>query len=319
MMKNLTKIIALILITISFIEPIKAQTTKKTDLILLVDKSEINGIIEEISETEIKYKKAENPSGPTYTLKKTGVYMIVYSNGEREKFAEASPKATTAPTTTPSSSVMDVPTNPKINAPSKVAEKKSKESPKPQPKKEEVKEQPTTAFETTSNEEDPFDNSIAFLDIGINLNNLGTQGAPITIVANAYNNAITKAISKNLFFGVNNSASFQSIDGGGFIPNSNTSIFSLSLGGRYYFNDLLKLDPNKFQLYGGATLLNFTNVSTSSGSQSNSSSKFSFQFVGRVGGRYGFSKLFGAFAELGFANGGTGIDAGISFLIRHKK
>ncbi|MDZ7898335.1 MAG: hypothetical protein U5N85_09985 [Arcicella sp.] len=69
--------------------------------------------------------------------------MIVYSNGEREKFAEAPPKAINASPATPSSSVMAVPTN----TPSKVAEKKPKESPKPQPKKEEVaKEQPTTAL-----------------------------------------------------------------------------------------------------------------------------------------------------------------------------
>jgi hypothetical protein len=318
MMKNLTKIIALILITISFIEPIKAQTTKKTDLILLVDKSEINGIIEEISETEIKYKKAENPSGPVYTIKKSGVYMIIYSNGEREKISElvtSKPSSTT--TQSSSSAVMNVPAKPSNSGSSKIAEKKPKETPKP---KEVEKEQPTVSSETaTEGNDDFFENRFGFLDIGTNLNTLGKQGAPITIVLNVHNNGLTKKVSKYLFLGLYSTISFQSSDGGGGIPSSSFLSTLYSVGGRYYLNDLLKLDANKYQLYGGVTLLNFQSVSQTVNNQYTSNSNLSFQFVGRIGGRYSFSKFFGVFAELGFANGGTTIDAGLSLSTKRKK
>ncbi len=55
-----------------------------------------NSIIEakviEITQTEIKYKKFINQSGPLYTISKTDVVMIVYENGNFDEFTPAQGK-----------------------------------------------------------------------------------------------------------------------------------------------------------------------------------------------------------------------------------
>ncbi len=54
------------------------------DIIIKQDKTEIKSKVSEITETTIKYKKWENIDGPLYSLSKTDVFMILYSNGQRE-------------------------------------------------------------------------------------------------------------------------------------------------------------------------------------------------------------------------------------------
>ncbi len=62
------------------------------DNIILKNGEEISGKILEIGITEIKYKKCENINGPTYTIKKSDVLMIRYSNGTKEIFTTESSK-----------------------------------------------------------------------------------------------------------------------------------------------------------------------------------------------------------------------------------
>jgi hypothetical protein len=57
------------------------------DIIVMNDKTEIKSKVVEIGDSEIKYKKFENLDGPVYAAKKTGVFMIIYANGQRETFA----------------------------------------------------------------------------------------------------------------------------------------------------------------------------------------------------------------------------------------
>ena len=76
-MKNLLFTITLICISIfSFGQ----------DKIVKRDLTEILCKVSEIGTTEIKYKKADNIEGPTYTIKKSEVLKIVFENGSEEKF-----------------------------------------------------------------------------------------------------------------------------------------------------------------------------------------------------------------------------------------
>jgi hypothetical protein len=59
------------------------------DYILLKNGEEIGGKVLEVGSTEIKYKKCDNPDGPTYTVNKSEVFMIKYQNGTKDVFSDA--------------------------------------------------------------------------------------------------------------------------------------------------------------------------------------------------------------------------------------
>ncbi|QQS28457.1 MAG: hypothetical protein IPM47_16585 [Sphingobacteriales bacterium] len=56
------------------------------DQIVMKNGDEINGKVTEVLDEDVKYKKAENPDGPTYSLKKADVLFIKYQNGTKENF-----------------------------------------------------------------------------------------------------------------------------------------------------------------------------------------------------------------------------------------
>lgn len=55
---------------------------------------EIPARVEEVGQTEIKYKKFSNLTGPTYSVSKAEVFMIRYENGQRDVFEESKPTNT---------------------------------------------------------------------------------------------------------------------------------------------------------------------------------------------------------------------------------
>lgn len=59
----------------------------KTDIIIKRDNSKIEAVVVEMDDQNIKYRKAENLSGPLYTISKGDVVSILYRNGEVESFA----------------------------------------------------------------------------------------------------------------------------------------------------------------------------------------------------------------------------------------
>ena len=63
------------------------------DVIILKNGNDIQAIVSEIGTDEVKYKRFDNPDGPTYTLKKEEIFMIMYPNGSRDVFADASTSA----------------------------------------------------------------------------------------------------------------------------------------------------------------------------------------------------------------------------------
>jgi hypothetical protein len=58
------------------------------DIIVQKNGDEIKARVEQILDTEIKYRKPDNLTGPLYTVKKADVFMIRYGNGTKDVFGE---------------------------------------------------------------------------------------------------------------------------------------------------------------------------------------------------------------------------------------
>ena len=56
------------------------------DVITLKNGDEINGKVTKVTPTEIEYKLASNPDGPTYTKPVTEIFMVKYENGQKDVF-----------------------------------------------------------------------------------------------------------------------------------------------------------------------------------------------------------------------------------------
>lgn len=54
------------------------------DVITTKSGEEIMAKVSEVSKTEIKYKRFDNPEGPTYIVNKRDVFMVKYQNGTKE-------------------------------------------------------------------------------------------------------------------------------------------------------------------------------------------------------------------------------------------
>ena len=64
------------------------------DVIITHDAEKINAIVTEVSETEVKYKKVDNPNGPTFVIATSKIASIMYQNGEVQTFKGAAQPAT---------------------------------------------------------------------------------------------------------------------------------------------------------------------------------------------------------------------------------
>ena len=86
------------------------------DVITLKNGEDIQAIVQEINEVDIKYKKFDNPNGPNYTLKKSEILMIRYANGSKDVFADiVAPVVESTPTPTPTikrQHQIEIPPNP---------------------------------------------------------------------------------------------------------------------------------------------------------------------------------------------------------------
>lgn len=74
-----------------FFIALKASTQ---DIIVKNDKTEIKAKVLEITESTIMYKKFEMLDGPSYSIKKTEVFVIIYQNGTKEYMVNSTPKLT---------------------------------------------------------------------------------------------------------------------------------------------------------------------------------------------------------------------------------
>jgi hypothetical protein len=79
--KNLRRIFMLFAVLFVSISSIFAQ-----DVITKRNGDKINAIVTDIGIDEVKYKNPDNPNGPNYTLKKSGIAKIEYANGSVDEF-----------------------------------------------------------------------------------------------------------------------------------------------------------------------------------------------------------------------------------------
>jgi hypothetical protein len=67
------------------------------DIIILKNAEEIKALVLEVGISEVKYKRYENASGPTYTLLKSDIFMIKYGNRTSDTFGQTYSPATVPP------------------------------------------------------------------------------------------------------------------------------------------------------------------------------------------------------------------------------
>jgi hypothetical protein len=80
--KKMKRVILILLVTVSISKLCLSQ-----DVITLRTGEEIRSKIQEIGQTEIKYKKFDNQTGPVYVVAKSDVSNILYENGTKDLFS----------------------------------------------------------------------------------------------------------------------------------------------------------------------------------------------------------------------------------------
>lgn len=88
MKKYIFTILALLALNISLFS--QDVITKKTG-------EDINAIVTEVNQADIKYKKFDNQKGPTFSLLKSDVLMIRYANGTKDLFGQKETEQTNVP------------------------------------------------------------------------------------------------------------------------------------------------------------------------------------------------------------------------------
>lgn len=66
---------------------ISALAVDNVDILIKTNSEKIDAIIEEVSDTDVKYKNASNPTGPTYIIKISELATIIYANGDVQAIA----------------------------------------------------------------------------------------------------------------------------------------------------------------------------------------------------------------------------------------
>lgn len=74
-----------VLLLFAFVVLVNINTMAQ-DIITLKNGDDIKAFVQDIGESDIKYKKFENPKGPNYMLKKSEILMIRYANGTKDIF-----------------------------------------------------------------------------------------------------------------------------------------------------------------------------------------------------------------------------------------
>jgi hypothetical protein len=82
--QNLRKVVTIVICL-----AVSGATLFAQDVITLRNGSDVQAIVQEVSANDVRYKRADNPDGPTYTMRKSEIFMITYANGSREVFNEA--------------------------------------------------------------------------------------------------------------------------------------------------------------------------------------------------------------------------------------
>ena len=87
---NLRKVVAMAIFLAGSAAIMHAQ-----DIITLRNGNDIQAVVNEVGVDEVRYKRFDNQSGPSYALKKSEIFMIKYENGTRDVFNETAVSAST--------------------------------------------------------------------------------------------------------------------------------------------------------------------------------------------------------------------------------
>ncbi len=239
---------------IFFSSPLFAQ-----DIIFKNDKSEVKAKVLEILDREVKYKKWDFMEGPTYSMRKNEIFMIIYENGSRETFNERAGRTVQTPRTpTPAKKSTSVVTEPDRlhslpQAVSRTIESQSLVSPPDSStiantveSEEEILPVPTSKYIFT-----PRDRSLPksranrtegyhLLGLRVNFGTGGTGGAGISYGVDKYKWGSNIGLHTDFKFG-----------GGYYTETTDDLLLSISIGPTYAFNNLLKINKEKAVLFAG--------------------------------------------------------------------
>lgn len=71
------------------------------DILVYKNGDEVKAKVLEVNTADVKYKKWENQSGPTYTVLKSELFMVKYQNGEKDVFKNETPTQSPVPPSQP--------------------------------------------------------------------------------------------------------------------------------------------------------------------------------------------------------------------------
>lgn len=72
------------------------------DILIKTNSEKIEALIQEVSDTEVRYRKASNPTGPVFVISMSELATIIYANGDVQAInASAVPTTSSMATTTP--------------------------------------------------------------------------------------------------------------------------------------------------------------------------------------------------------------------------
>ncbi len=86
-MKTMNHLIRLIILSTILVTTLTGEYSYGQDIIVQRNGEEIKAKVHEVLDTEVKYHKFDNLSGPLYTIRKADVFMIKYENGTKDVFS----------------------------------------------------------------------------------------------------------------------------------------------------------------------------------------------------------------------------------------
>lgn len=203
------------------------------DLIITNSKEELKTKILEIEELLVKYKKFDFQDGPTYSIRKSDVFLIIYSNGTRETFTKNEVVNKDAEFQ-PSEKKQNYKEN--INSNTIIPQKNSPS-------------QPNQGNTTASSEQSPnsymFEEGDKLLGIGIGTGVFLGNSSAIATVGIPYFSArfdkIFYQFGDNMALGAGLYGAYHSYSIGSFSNESIFNVFSGGLSGSFYYNISEKL------------------------------------------------------------------------------
>lgn len=280
-------------------------STYAQDIIIKNDKTEFKAKVLEVLIEEIKYKKWEHLDGPTYTILKSEVFMIIYKNGSRETFdvKPTAPVTAPAPVVTPAAQTTSSPAQvatPAVSSPAPVEETLG--TPKPAGDRDRYAFTPKDkARERNKKPGKDYNQADQITGFGVFLNTIGKTTVP-TI---GMNSEVFFAPNVAYYYGIYLSYHQEELMGYKMwaLP------VALNVGASYYFNQLIKLDKRIATVYATPYLSIQNSFVFIDGEYQDS--KTNFGFAVRTGGSYRFSKTWGVFGEVHIGKGDPGFQVGL--------